>query len=307
MTLTLTAEALVERFGGRTVGKALARFVAGRDFRFETVGSEATAILLRDIDQKIDGGTFQKVGAHREEIWQDAWSEQYSRFRQADFALDALEPQFMGANPISRLDQAFIRPYSKRFEVDFFLAFRSWLFETWVPETKTLIEFGSGSGFNLAAMASHFPDRHVTGLDWSQAACSIADAIGSQCGLSVRGRQFDFFDPDYSFEEVKGATVFTFCALEQTGDRFTQFLEYLRMSGPARVIHMEPIIEFYNPASPVDAAALRYHRDRRYLNGLATWLRNQAAEGTISLLAERRLFFGSLYHEGYSYLIWEPA
>jgi hypothetical protein len=49
-----------------------------------------------------------------------------------------------------------------------------------------------------------------------------------------------------------------------------------------------------------------YHRKRGYLSGFLPRLKSLEAEGRITILEAKRMFFGSLYHEGYSFVVWRP-
>ena len=70
---------------------------------------------------------------------------------------------------------------------------------------------------------------------------------------------------------------------------------------------MEPIEDLYDEDNLADYLALRYHRKRGYLSGFLPRLRTLETEGKIRILEIRRMFFGSLYHEGYSFVVWKPA
>jgi hypothetical protein len=69
---------------------------------------------------------------------------------------------------------------------------------------------------------------------------------------------------------------------------------------------MEPLLDLYDEANLVDYLAIRYHKKRGYLNGFLPALRDLAAKGRVEILDMRRFYFGSFYHEGYSYVAWRP-
>ncbi len=102
------------------------------------------------------------------------------------------------------------------------------------------------------------------------------------------------------------AAVMTFCALEQTSERCTIFLDWLLERRPEIVVSMEPVLDFYEADSLIDDLAIRYHTRRRYLTAICLAHR-QAEAGRIELIKARRLRMGSLFHEGFSLLIWRPA
>ncbi len=125
-------------------------------------------------------------------------------------------------------------------------------------------------------------------------------------GLDIAGRHFDFFQPDRALTLPGDSGVLTMAALEQVGARHAPFLEYLLRANPRICVNMEPLAELYDTAKLADDLALRYHRKRGYLDGFLTALRELAAKRRIEILDVRRFFFGSLYHEAYSYVAWRP-
>ena len=57
----------------------------------------------------------------------------------------------------------------------------------------------------------------------------------------------------------------------------------------------------------VDYLAVRFHAFWGYLSGLLLRLRQLEAEKRIEILKVQRMNFGSMYHEGYSCVIWRPV
>lgn len=284
----------------------LRHLIAERDFCYSPLGPQEAGRVADEIRSRLDRQDFTQVGEHRLGIWRDAWSETLDRFVRSGYAVSALDPSFMGANLILRLDGRFVRAADPAFERRFFEVFRDWLFRTWLADVGSLWEFGCGSGFNLAAYAALYPGRRIVGLDWAESAVEIAELLRTQRGLPVSGRRFDFFAPDTGLDLASDSAVLTMCALEQTGTRFRPFLDFIRSKAPRRVVHMEPVVDLYDPDNPVDALAIRYHRDRGYLDGLLPCLRDLDAAGEITLRVVRRLRFGSLFHEGFTLIVWEP-
>ena len=123
----------------------------------------------------------------------------------------------------------------------------------------------------------------------------------------MQGRRFDFFAPDHTLALAPNSVVLTIGALEQTGRNFEAFLDYLLRQSPGLCVHIEPIVEWYDPEQIVDDAAIRFHRARNYLDGFATRLEALARDGRIQILKRKRSLFGSLFMEGYSQLIWRPV
>jgi hypothetical protein len=274
------------------------------NFRYRRLEKTERDEVVLGILEKLD--SFTKVGAHRKQVWEDCWSGAKNAFLDAKGELAALDPVFMGAHPIMRLHGDFARPDDPKFETHWFRVMRRWLFARYLTGEAKAFEFGCGSGFNLAAAGQMFPDIELMGLDWSPSAVQLVDDIGSKHGFNLKGRRFDFFDPDPTLPIGSDCVVMTFAALEQTGSRWTAFAEWILAKRPKLVISMEPIFEFYNPRSLVDHLAIRYHTHRDYLSGYYSWIKAQAEIGKLEIALSLRPGFGSLYHEGYSLVVWRP-
>lgn len=314
--LTFGVDDFARCFGATAAEQAvIAAAAAGFDFRYRRLTRAERDAVILGVLERLDG--FTRVGEHRSDIWESCWSDAKQAFVDADGDLAALNPVFMGAHPVIRLGDDYARPDDPRFETAWFGVLRHWLFARYLgpggpaanggAAGRHVMEFGCGSGFNLAAAARMFPDLHLTGLDWSPSAVALVDSIGARYGYDMRGRRFDFFAPDPALETPPGTIALTFAALEQTGGRCDIFANWLLNKRPALVISMEPIADFYDEGKLFDYLALSYHRRREYLDGYLGWVQAQADKGTVEIIDARRLGFGSLYHEAYSLVVWRPT
>lgn len=305
-TATLTPAHFLEAFDApEQDGDLIGAEIARHDFRYRRLTQTERDGLILSVLNRLDG--FTRVGAHRHDIWEMAWSDVANRYEQSRGDLAALEPSFIGATREIRLRGDFALPVDPKFEFHFFRVFRHWLFRKYLGEAGAVYEFGCGSGFNLAALAQLCPEKRLTGLDWARPAVELMNSFARQEGFNLTGRFFDFFSPDPEMVLEPGSVVLTFCALEQTGERFKGFIDWLLARKPALVISMEPVFEFYDITRLYDVLAMRYHLHRGYLSGYLTHLQTLAAAGRVEILKARRMGFGSLFHEGTSLLIWRPV
>lgn len=286
---------------------AVLELIGRFDFRFQTLDRAERDQVILDILQKIDTNAFSKVGEHRKDVWEKSWSENLNEFATKGFALEKLVPRFVRPNPIVRFQKDFVRAQDPQFEYRYFSVFRHWLYLKYLQDAQTVYEFGCGSGYNLVALAEVYPKMKIFGLDWAESSVNLVNLIAKNHGLDLTGRRFDFFAPDETLKLEPRSVALTMCALEQVGPRFEEFLQYLLRQSPQLCINMEPTLELYDSTNLVDYTAIRYHTHRQYLNGFLTRLRQLAAEGRIEILKEQRLQFGSLYHEGYTYVVWRPV
>jgi len=273
---------------------------------FTPIDEAGQISLQAEIARQISEG-FTVVGAHRAGIWRDAWEEQLEKFEQSNYDLKALNPKFVAESAVLRWQGAFIQGITAQFELVLVQILRDWLFRTYLSDIDHLYEFGSGSAFNVAAYAGLFPRTPITALDWAPAAIRIAELLRERHDMKIVGRKFDFFAPDRELKLGPNCGVLTMCALEQTGERFGSFLEYLLESPPRRVVHVEPTVELYDATQPHDRLAIQYHTQRKYLKGLLPALQRLESEKKLRLVLQRRLKFGSRFHECFTIIVWEPV
>ena len=279
--------------------------LAAAHLRFLPIDDAGQARLRLETAQHIAKG-FTVVGEHRADIWRDAWQDQLERFEQSRYDVTALNPNFVSGSSILRWQGAYIQGLTEQYELIFLEILRDWLFRRFLTDVDHLYEFGSGSGFNVAAYAKLFPDTPITALDWAPAAVRIAQLLREQHRMKIDGRRFDFFSPDQTLKLGRSNGVITMCALEQIGERFSDFLAYLLANRPRRVVHMEPTLELYNPDLAHDRLAIDYHLQRKYLSGFLPALEKLQEAGTIRFVFKKRLRFGSRFHECFTLMVWEP-
>jgi hypothetical protein len=306
--LTITPADFARSFG-ITAGEmppAVHELIARSDFRYHPLPPQEQDQVIKEISQKLDTNAFTTVGAHRKEVWEQGWMENLQEFAQKGYALEKLVPRFVRPNPIVRLNQQFVRAHDPQFEYRFFTVLRLYLFTRYLDGAEALYEFGCGSGYNLVALAELHPEMELHGLDWAESSVKLVNLIAQTHHLRLEGRRFDFFAPDPELKLVPRSVVLTMVALEQVGARFEEFLQFLLRQSPLLCITMEPLLDLYDLNNLVDSLAIRYHTQRGYLNGYLARLRQLADEGRIEILKIQRLRFGSLYNEGYSYVVWRP-
>ncbi len=236
--------------------------------------------------------------------WSAHWDATLRKFEDSGYDLNALQPAFVNRSTILRWQGKYIEapPNAEQLFIDML---RRQLFEKYLSDISHLYEFGAGSCCNVAAFAQQYPDIPVTGCDFSPAAVRIADLLSEHHGMKVEGRLFNFDTGDYTLDYTD-AGVLTWCALEQVGIQWTAFFECLMAKKPKRVVHVEPLIELYQP-TPFDRLAWNYHRMRNYLYSYLPALKGQEMQGNLRILHCERTGFGSRFHEGYSVIVWEPA
>lgn len=283
------------------------RIIAERDFRyrrFESTERDATLLLVL---KRIESGDFRPSGRVRHTDWEKGWEENLARFVRSGFDLNELVPRYVRPNQPVRLNREYVMPLDPSFELNFYTVLRQWLFRTYLSEGSAIYEFGCGTGYNLALLAGIYPGKKLYGLDWAGSAVELVNRIGQAHGFNLTGLRFDMFSPDTSLQIEPGSMFLTMNSLEQLGDEHEKLIRFFLDKRPSACVHAEPFYEYYDEENLVDYVAMKYHGKRKYLTGYVTRLRQLEREGKIEILCSRRIPFGSLFHEGYSLLVWKPA
>lgn len=283
------------------------KLIADTDFRYQIVaGAEYNQILL-DVLKKLDADHLPVSGKERKGDWEKGWSENLDGFIRNNYDLSQLVPKYMQAiGNTKRFNRNYIKPADSNFELNFYTVYRYFFFEKYLADFDSIYEFGCGTGYNLYIMSQLYPEKKLFGLDWATASSDLVNRIGEAYNVNTTGRLFDMFSPDDNLEINDNSVFVTLNSMEQLGGDFGAFLNFILKKSPLLVINSEPLVELYNPNDLLDYLAIKYHRKRGYLNNYLTRLRQLEAEGKLKILETLRIYFGSLFHEGYSLVIWKP-
>ena len=278
--------------------------VESLDFRHERLqGASREEVFLRVLNT-LDRD-LEVAGKHRKHRWEEGWAENLSEFQNTGYDLSALAPKFVRLQEIIRLRGEYIRPSCHQFESNFVKVLRHWMFKKWFQSVDHIYEFGCGTGHNLVDAATLFPERPLYGLDWSQSSQAILRLLKEHHGFNIVGRPFDMLEPDEAFPLLPRSGVFTVGAMEQLGAQYHAFLNYLLKQRPSICVHVETLYELYDQNVLFDYVAAKYLEKRKYLRGLLGTLQAYERESRLQMLGTIRTF-GSLYHDGYSLVIWKP-
>ena len=282
------------------IGKSILK---NNDFSYKKILNDDKDNLLIDILKKIADDTLWVSGTDNQDIWQRGWMENFEDYKKSgDISL--LTPKFIVPNRAMRLFYEYIIPTSGDFEFNVIDIYRRWLFSKYLPNVNNIFEFGCGSCQHLPILSELFPNKEIHGLDWVPVTKKIIDQIVKNTGLNLKGHVFDMYNP-YDIAELNSDSgVFTFGAMEQLGNKFYPFTNYLLSKKPKIIINVETTIELYDENNLLDYLALKYDRKRNYLNGYLTFLKKLENDGRINILKSNKVCFGSQYHDPYSLTIW---
>lgn len=304
----LTPEDFAHSFGTTVedIPDECRELIAQTDFRYRILeGNERDKVIL-NVLKKIESDQQVISAPERQDVWQRGWAENLQDFIKSGYDLNKLVPKFIRPNQAIRLNRNYIMPSNSNFELDYFSVFRLWLFTQYLKDFDSIYEFGCGTGFNLVVLAQLYPEKKLYGLDFVPSSVDLVNKIGEVYGWNMTGHLFDMVSPDENFKIEDNSAIFTIATVEQLASNFDPFLRFLLKRSPKLCIHVEPTIELYDESNLIDYLAIKFHRKRGYTDNYLTRLRELEAQNIIEVLKVKRLFFGSLYHEGYSLILWKP-
>lgn len=268
------------------------------------------AEIVREIEDTITQRRFRVIGEGDDQaVWQKGWSEVAAQIRAAEtITLETMKPQYFHRGVPLRLLGDYWATDTDYFEYYLGIAVRRLLMLHAFEAPKRIVELGCGTGMNILLAAELFPNAQLVGTDWVQASVDILADMAGKLRRDVRGAIYNMLSGEGGDAlPIDGDTdVITVHALEQLGAAAPNVIELLMRKRPRTVLHIEPIVDFYDRANPYDDIAARYHLVRGYLQGLAPTLEELAARDEIEILSKGRVQLGNLYHEAYSHISWRP-
>jgi len=274
------------------------------DFRYRiSVGEEKEKCLIRM--HKALFNDLKVSGEHRKEDWEKGWRENFNEYVQNDYDSISLIPKFVKRKEYIRFQGNYIFPANSNFETAFVTVLRKFLFEKYLKTFDVICEFGCGTGHNLLHLSELWPEKKLYGLDWAKSACELIDTIANTQQLNLQSKMFDMFYPKWDQTLGPEAAAFTIGAMEQIGTRFSDFVDFLIRKKVGICLNVETIYEMYDQDCLFDFVAAKYLEKRNYLRGFYGYLKNMESKNKVRILEARRTF-GSFYHDGYSYIVWQP-
>jgi hypothetical protein len=246
------------------------------------------------------------AGEYRLQEWEQGWNENLEALKNGK-NIEGIVPKYHGKHKLVHWRQRMIRPITPDFDYKILCIIVDWSIETYLRDVETLFEFGCGPAYHLLRARKYNPHATMVGLDWTKTSQEIIKQI-LNLGIdkNIKGRNFNFFEPDYSIEVPPNSGFLTVAALEQVGTRFDQFLEFVLKKKPSICVHFEPIDELLDQTLLLDRLSTLYFRKRDYLSGFLPKLHRLQDEGKIKILREQRTYTGSFFIEGHSLVVWSP-
>jgi hypothetical protein len=278
------------------------------ELRYRQLGPAERAKVIADIEDTISNRPMRVVGSDDPLVWEKGWGELADQLKDRPITFETLRPQYFHAGVPCRLFDELVEPVAPEFEYWLGLCVRYLVFREFLQGWSHIVEFGCGTGINLLILSKLAPKAQLLGCDWASASQGILQQMAQETGCAIEGHRFNMLSASGDGAGPVGPTtaVLTVHALEQLGSGWGPFLDYIRAHGPGLCLHVEPLVELYDPTSTLEQLGRRYHEKRNYLCGFLPAVKDLATRGKAEIVAVRRTPFGGLYHQAYSVLAWRP-
>ena len=269
----------------------------------ELTKEERDSVILNIIN--VVNNDIEYAGKHRLEKWEKGWYENFELLKQTK-DINSLIPKYFNKHNIARWKGDFIKCETEYFDYKLHIILVDAILHKFVGTNySSLYEFGCGPAYHLLRFGKFNPEVNLIGLDWATASQDIIKEI-NDLGINnkITSYNFDYFKPDYNINIAPNSAIFTCASLEQIGENYKEFVDYILAKQPDLCIHFEPEAKMLNEDSLVDKLSILYFNKRKYLKGYLSYLESLQAEGKIEIHTQR-LYGGSYFIEGYPAIIWK--
>jgi nucleoside-diphosphate-sugar epimerase len=245
-----------------------------------------------------------KSGKHRLNEWESGWEENLNLFKTSSDINDLI-PKYHGKNRIVRWMGEPVLPITENFDYKIHICFVDAIVKNYLKSFKNIYEFGCGPAYHLLRLKQSNSNLNLFGTDWTGASQEIIDEINKKFDYDIKGLKFDFFNPNSEIDINSECGIYTVAALEQVGEKFDTFINFLLEKKPGLCVHLEPIDELLDDGKLIDSLSIKYFRKRNYLKGFLPYLENLEKNNKIEILKKQRIYSGSYFIEGHSLIVWK--
>jgi hypothetical protein len=294
----------IEDVVGFSISDDCKKLVESFDLTYRELTKEERDDVILNIINVVNDD-IEYAGKHRLEKWEKGWYENFELLKQTK-DVNSLIPKYFNKHNIARWKGDFIKCETEYFDYKLHIILVDAILHHYVGNNyKNLYEFGCGPAYHLLRFGKFNSDINLIGLDWAVASQNIIKEINElEINNKITGYNFDYFNPNYNIEIAPNSAIFTCASLEQIGENYKDFVDYLIAKKPEVCIHFEPSSELLNKNSLVDKLSIMYFNKRKYLNGYLTYLKDLEEQGIIEVFSQR-LYGGSYFIEGYPLIIWK--
>ena len=237
--------------------------------------------------------------------WQDDWFSVLQNLRtNNDNVKSIIRPKWFRKNAFVNIQNCLSLTETPYVDWEYQLITRQMLFYTHLKDMDNICEFGSGSGTNFYLINQILQDKNFILSDISVTSLKIIQELKRKLNRNNLTYSNIDIEQDIDLKLSDNTAVITTSVLEQIGDNYNNFINFILKEKPQIVINVEPIVELLDSKSGFDNVMNLYCEKRKYLTGYLTELEKLEKQKKIKIIMKKRTMVSGTFIEN-SVLIWK--
>ena len=237
--------------------------------------------------------------------WQDDWFSVLQNLQTNDDNVKSIiRPKWFRESAFVNIQNCLSLTETPYVDWEYQLITRQMLFYTHLKDIENICEFGSGSGTNFYLINEILQNKNFILSDISVTSLKIIEELKRKLNRNNLTHSNIDIEQDIDLQLPDNTAVITTSVLEQIGDNYKNFINFILKEKPQIVINVEPIVELLDSKSGFDNVMNLYCEKRKYLTGYLTELEKLEKQKKIKIIMKKRTMVSGTFIEN-SVLIWK--
>ena len=237
--------------------------------------------------------------------WQDDWFSVLQNLRTNDDNVKSIiRPKWFRESAFVNIQNCLSLTETPYVDWEYQLITRQMLFYTHLKDIENICEFGSGSGTNFYLINEILQNKNFILSDISVTSLKIIEELKRKLNRNNLIYSNIDIEQDIDLQLPDNTAVITTSVLEQIGDNYKNFINFILKEKPQIVINVEPIVELLDSKNGFDNVMNLYCEKRKYLAGYLTELEKLEKQKKIKIIMKKRTMVSGTFIEN-SVLIWK--
>jgi len=237
--------------------------------------------------------------------WQDDWFSVLQNLRTNDDNVKSIiRPKWFRESAFVNIQNCLSLTETPYVDWEYQLITRQMLFYTHLRDIENICEFGSGSGTNFYLINEILQNKNFILSDISVTSLKIIEELKRKLNRNNLTYSNIDIEQDIDLQLPDNTAVITTSVLEQIGDNYKNFINFILKEKPQIVINVEPIVELLDSKNGFDNVMNLYCEKRKYLAGYLTELEKLEKQKKIKIIMKKRTMVSGTFIEN-SVLIWK--
>ena len=237
--------------------------------------------------------------------WQDDWFSVLQNLQtNNDNVKSIIRPKWFRESAFVNIQNCLSLTETPYVDWEYQLITRQMLFYTHLRDIENICEFGSGSGANFYLINEILQNKNFILSDISVTSLKIIEELKRKLNRNNLTYSNIDIEQDIDLQLPDNTAVITTSVLEQIGDNYKNFINFILKEKPQIVINVEPIVELLDSKNGFDNVMNLYCEKRKYLAGYLTELEKLEKQKKIKIIMKKRTMVSGTFIEN-SVLIWK--